>query len=243
MIQKLSGIVIRETKVNEADKILTVLTKEIGTISVSAKNVRKSKSRISAGAGFMCYSDFILSGGPDMFYINQCSLIESFFGISCDIQKLSLAVYLGYITQKMAPQGVNQEETVRLLLNTLYTIENSGKDLNIIKSVYELRLACLQGYMPDMSVCSHCKRLSFPCYFDMRTSKILCCKCGKTSYEISEKLFSVLRFIIFSDEKKIFSFTLSDKLSASLKRISEDYMVFLLGFCPESLKYYNSLDT
>ena len=38
---------IRETKINEADKMLTLLTEEMGTLSVCAKNIIKNKDALS----------------------------------------------------------------------------------------------------------------------------------------------------------------------------------------------------
>ena len=166
-MQKLTGIVIRETKINEADKMLTVLTEELGPISVMAKNIRKNKSRISAAAGFLCYSDFVLSGGPEIYYVNQCSLIQNFYNISADIQKLALASYMGHITTQLFPVGEPQTEAVRLFLNTLYVLANTDKDLFLIKSAFEFRIMMYAGYMPDVFKCAICGAEHFPMYLDV----------------------------------------------------------------------------
>lgn len=241
MIQKLTGIVIRETKINEADKMLTVLTSELGPVSVVAKNVRKNKSKISAAAGFLCYSDFVLSGGPDVYYINQCSLIESFFKISDDIQKLALAAYLGNITADMSPAGEPQPETVNLFLNTLYVLANTDKNIFLVKSVFELRLMMCLGYMPDVFCCSNCGEDNFPMYFDIKNANAVCCSCGKTQYEMSEPVVYALRYILTCDNKKIFSFEMDEYLYRILADITKAYVLSVLGYLPKTLDYFETM--
>ena len=241
MIQKLTGIVIRETKINEADKMLTVLTGELGPVSVLAKNIRKNKSKISAAAGFLCYSDFVLSGGPDVYYINQCSLIESFFKISDDIQKLALADYLGNITADLSPIGEPQPETVKLFLNTLYVLANTDKNIFLIKSVFELRLMMCQGYMPDVFSCSNCGGENYPFYFDIKNANVVCVNCGKTAYEVTQPLMYALRYILTCEQKKIFSFEIDETLCRKLADITKAYVLNVLGYSPKTLEYFESM--
>lgn len=241
MIQKLTGIVIRETKINEADKMLTVLTAELGPVSVLAKNIRKSKSKISSSAAFLCYSDFVLSGGPDVYYINQCSLIESFYDISNDIQKLALASYLGHITADLSPVGEPQPEAVKLFLNTLYVLAHSDKNIFMIKSVFELRLMKCLGYMPDVFSCSKCGRELYPFYFDIKNANVLCAKCGVTSYPVSKPVMNALRYILTCEEKKIFSFEMDDILFRQLADITKAYIINIMGFKPKTLEYFETI--
>ena len=241
MIQKLTGIVIRETKINEADKMLTVLTNELGPVSVMAKNVRKNKSRISSGAALFSYSDFVLSGGPEVYYINQCSLIENFYKIGDDIQKLSLATYMGQITADLSPAGEPQEEAVKLFLNTLYVLANTDKNILLIKSVFELRLMMCQGYMPDVFSCRECGQDNFPLYFDLKNSNVLCSNCGKTAYKTEQSTMYAIRYILTAENKKIFSFELEEVHCKELAYLSRSYVVNHLGYVPKTLEYFEML--
>lgn len=240
MIQKLTGIVIRETKINEADKMLTVLTAELGPVSVLAKNIRKNKSKISSSAGFLCYSDFVLSGGPDVYYINQCSLIESFYDISKDIQKLALASYLGHLTADLSPAGEPQPDAVKLFLNTLYILAHSDKNIFMVKSVFELRLMKCLGYMPDVFSCTKCGEEHYPFYFDIKNANIYCSKCGITPYAISEPIMCALRYILSCEDKKIFSFEMDDLLFTQLADVTKAYVLSIVGFVPKTLEYFES---
>lgn len=241
LIQKLTGIVIRETKINEADKMLTVLTNELGPVSVMAKNVRKNKSRISSGASLLCYSDFVLSGGPEVYYINQCSLIENFYKIGDDIQKLSLATYMGQITADLSPAGEPQSDAVKLFLNTLYILANTDKNIFLVKSVFELRLMMCQGYMPDVFSCRNCGQEKFPYYFDLSNSNVICSECGKSGIKIEQSVMYAIRYILTAESKKIFSFELEENQCKELAYISRCYVVNHLGYVPKTLDYFEML--
>ena len=58
------GIVLRETDTKEADKILTVLTKSEGKISVIARGARRKNSRIAAASQLLVYSEMTRSSRP-----------------------------------------------------------------------------------------------------------------------------------------------------------------------------------
>ena len=58
-----SGMIIKETKVGEGNKIFTILTSDCGKIQASGAGVRSYKSKISSGCSLFCYSDFKLRQG------------------------------------------------------------------------------------------------------------------------------------------------------------------------------------
>ncbi len=236
MIQKVKGIVIRKVKYSEYDEILTVLTDGLGKISVRTMGTKSLKSKVN-GVSFLCYSEFVLSGGPDMYRITQCTPVKNFFGAGENIERLSLATYLGQLAAEMITGGENNLESLSLLLNALYVICETDKNLKMIKAAFELRLMALQGFMPSVITCSGCGEKNFPMYFDIKDGSIYCSCCRKNGYEISENLLSALQYIIYSDSKKIFSFTVTDNIANTLYELAENYVIYHLGKTPKSLDY------
>ena len=58
------GIVLRGVDTKESDRILTVLTAELGKVAVVAKGARSRRSRITAATQLLVYSDMVLSERP-----------------------------------------------------------------------------------------------------------------------------------------------------------------------------------
>ena len=89
-ILKVKGIIIAENFVNDYDKMLVMLTPNLGKISCSAKGARKTKSALLASTQFLCYGEYILYKNPtsDVYNINSCDIIEIFYNLRTDLEKL-----------------------------------------------------------------------------------------------------------------------------------------------------------
>jgi DNA repair protein RecO (recombination protein O) len=238
METKVCGLIVRETDYRENDKILTVLTKELGKISICARGVRNSRSKNASSVRFLCYSEFVISGGTNNFYyMNQCTLIQSFYKISEDVVKLSLATYVGQLASEVIPECCDSGESLSLILNTFYALANTDKDLSIIKAAFELRLMAEQGYMPSLEGCSDCGQITNPVYFDLSSGVIRCSECGKKGTKIETNLLDVLRYIVYCPLKSIFSFSVSKSIAKSLFDCCEQYALQIIGRVPKSLEY------
>ena len=69
------GIVLRETDTKESDKIMTLLTQELGKIGVIAKGARGKRSRYGACAQMLAYSEWTLSRRKDWYYAREGSTL------------------------------------------------------------------------------------------------------------------------------------------------------------------------
>ena len=54
------GLVLKETRYKESDRILTILTPELGVISASAQSSLRLKNKLFSACGLFCYSEFVL---------------------------------------------------------------------------------------------------------------------------------------------------------------------------------------
>ena len=57
MLLTTQGIVLREVNYKEADKILTVLTRDFGKRTVKARGCRRKNSRLTAGSQLLVFSE------------------------------------------------------------------------------------------------------------------------------------------------------------------------------------------
>ena len=55
-----TGLVLKETRYKESDRILTILTPELGVISAAAQSSLRLKSKLFSACGLFCYSEFTL---------------------------------------------------------------------------------------------------------------------------------------------------------------------------------------
>ena len=153
---EVDGLVIREVKTGEADKILTVLTGKYGKLTVSAKGTVSLRIRFASSAQIFTYSTFMLRKKGNFNYIKDTVFLEAFEGIRYDVEKLALANYICDVAEDLAQEGMEDEELLSLVLNTLYALANRDLPVELVKGAFEFRAAVQEGFMPDLSGCGVC---------------------------------------------------------------------------------------
>ena len=155
------GLVLKETRYKESDRILTILTPGLGVISASAQSSLRLKSKLFSACGLFCYSEFTLVPGRNMYTVREAAVKNVFHGISSSIEGMSLAMYLAEMAAALTPTGQEAERELRLLLNCLYMISEHKADLRAIKAVFELRTMSECGFLPPL-FCTCCISTSPP---------------------------------------------------------------------------------
>ena len=91
---KVKGIVIREVTYKDNDKIITILTDTLGKVSVIAKGAKKTNSPYLASSQYLVYSEFVLYQNTGYYYLNSASVINTFYNVRVDLDKLQIAFEL-----------------------------------------------------------------------------------------------------------------------------------------------------
>ncbi len=144
------GVVLRAVDFGESSKMLTIFTGEYGLVSVRARGVRKAKSKLAACTQPFCFSRFELcKKSGDVYTLTGGTVLEAFYGLSGDLEAFYAAGYMGKMLLHIEQPDLPDPETLRLFLNCLYFLSNGKRDCRFIKCVFLLRLAYIQGVMPE----------------------------------------------------------------------------------------------
>lgn len=238
------GLVLKETRYKESDRILTILTPGLGVISASAQSSLRLKSKLFSACGLFCYSEFTLVPGRNMYTVREAAVKNVFHGISSTIEGMSLAMYLAEMAAALSPVGQEAEKELRLLLNCLYMIGEKKTDLRVVKAVFELRTMSECGFMPQLVFCRDCNAYDGDAfYLDAQEGHLLCADCaekaGKTC-NLDKAALYALRHICLVDDKKIFAFKISVGSLGKLASAAEHYALTHLD---KPLKSYDFLKT
>lgn len=222
------GLVLKETRYKESDRIITLLTPGLGVISASAQSSLRLKSKLFSACGLFCYSEFVLVPGRNMYTVREADVKNVFHGISSSIEGMSLAMYMAEMASALSPTGDEAEKELRLLLNCFYMISEKKADLRVIKAVFELRTMSECGFMPQIVCCRDCGTYDEgdAFYLDAQEGHLLCAACaakaGKNCNLDKAALFA-LRHICLVEDKKIFAFKISVGSLAKLSAVAENY--------------------
>lgn len=225
-IIKTKGLIISESKMGDFDKMVTILTPS-GKIGCAAKGARRPKSLLMAGTQFFCFGEYLIFKGNNSYNINSCDTIEIFYNLRTDLDKLNYAVQFCKIVDSVTDENQNTYKILQLLLNTLYVISETDKDLELVASVFRIRLLCLLGFMPKVKNCVNCYNEDDIAFFSIADNGFKCKNCGKvdkSSISISATSVDAIRYIIASPAKKIFSFDLPEESIKEISLISKIYL-------------------
>ena len=239
------GVVLRAVDTKESDKILTVLTAELGKVPVVAKGARSRKSRIAAAAQLISYSEMVLSESHGWQILSEASTLSLFPSIGEDILLLSLASYLAELTDAVTYEGTESGDILSHLLNALYALDTLKRPPQLVKAAFELRLMALTGFEPLADGCAVCgaPQPEQP-MLDVVHGQLHCGACrqgGGLSMPLTAGALDALRHILYGNPKRLYSFTLGREDLACLGHVAEAYVAAQLERGFRTLDFYKSM--
>lgn len=223
---KTKGIILLENNMGDFDKMVTLLTPS-GKIGCAAKGARRNNSSLMAGTQYLCFGDYVLYNGTNSYKINSCDPIEVFYNIRTDLDKLKYAVHISKIVNDITDENQNTYRILQLILNTMYVISETDKNLDLVLSTFRLRLLCIIGFRPQTDKCWNCGADRDISFFSIRDNSVKCQQCGradKSAISINPTTFDAIRYISKADPKKIFSFDIPEESIKELDLITKIYM-------------------
>jgi len=234
---KVKGVVIREVTYKDNDKIITLMTDKFGKISCMAKGAKKTNSALLGPCQLFVCSEFVLYKGTSFYHINSAEVIDTFYNLRSDLDKIDAACEITKILNSFAFENQESEEVLSLYLNTLYMTANKDKDFKFILSVFKLKLLGLSGFVPKFNRCKMCsedliKNKKEANYFSTNTNHVICEDCknkqkqkpkqeenkkqeeyniNEEYIKVSESVLFAINYVLVSEIKNIFKFELTKK--------------------------------
>ena len=244
MYLTIQAIVLRVTDYNDRDALLTVLTRDHGKLTVKARGLRRKNSPLIAPCQLLAYGEFTLFEYRGMYTINEAHSIELFQHLRRDLTKLSLGTYFAQVAEVVSQEDLPNPELQALLLNCLYALSSLNLPESQIKATFELRVACLAGYTPDLSGCCSCGN-ELPDRFDLSSGQLECSGCSRGErgirMPVTHGMLNAMQYICFCDPKKLFGYSLGEDNLERLASLTEGYLATQLERGFSTLDFYKSL--
>lgn len=239
------ALVLRVTDYNDRDALLTLLTRNNGKLTVKARGLRRKNSPLTAPCQLLAFGEYTLFEYKGMYTVNEAASIELFHHLRRDLQKLALGTYFAQAAELVSQEDLPNPELLSLVLNCLHALSGLNISEQKVKAVFELRLACIAGYMPDVIGCHICGNLA-PDRFDLSAGRLECNRCrsgasGGIRMPVSQGLIHAMQYIAMCDPKKLFSFQLGKESLNQLSHITEAYLTTQLERGFSALDFYKSL--
>lgn len=236
---KLRGVVIAERENGESGKRLTLLVKGVGKVVLTARGAKNTKSKLMAGTQLFTYADFMVWEGRGFYSLTQVDIIESFYNIRMDVERLAEAVYITELMEKTCLAGMEQDEALRLLLHALQMLERANVPPQLISRAFEIKYLQISGFL-SLEECMLCGDALPQIFFHEVEGLFICYKHpgGKVLLPAVQK---ALLFVVASEGKRIFSFMLSPDALEQLDWLCRRYIRVHMGVELKSREYCKKL--
>ena len=218
-METVEGIILNETNYLETSKILNILTKEYGYISVISKGCRTMKSKLRGISMKYVYGEFTIKyKEKGLSNLIEGNIINSLKNILTDFNNISYANKCLNITKNTLKE--NNDNNIYILLRDSLLKINDNFNPKIIYLILSLKLLNYLGVNPDFNSCINCGNKN-TITFDLNIPGLLCSDCYSDSYMFQSNTLKLLKLFQNIDISKI------DKLNISNKKVIEELEYFI----------------
>ena len=226
------AIVIKKTKLGEADTILTFFTPRLGKIQGFARSLRKPKSKLAGHLELLTCSQVSFVRGRNIDTITGSQTINGFFPLRNDLWLSSCGAYVAELVNQFTAEREENRAIFDLLLATLGRL-GAENDTELALRYFELHLLESAGYRPQLRQCPACHRDLEPVanYFNAAAGGLLCPTCGqeKSAFALSLNAQKVLRLLQASqDFSEVARLRVDTALAREIEEVLGGYIRHLL---------------
>ncbi len=240
------AIVIRRSDFGEADRMLTLYSKEFGKISAIAKGARKPQSRKTGHVELFMRSKFFVAKGRNLDIVTQAEMIDSYAGIRADLMRVSYASYAVELLDRFTVEEDRHTGIYDLLANTLSRLA-ALDNLGLTTRYFELHLLSLVGFRPQLYQCVSCTEaiVEEDQYFSPDMGGFLCPNCrdvDRRAVPVSASAVKVLRYLQTRKWDTVKHLHLRAERQRELERIMRKYILHTLERELKSVDFLHQLE-
>ncbi|WP_425446098.1 DNA repair protein RecO [Dethiothermospora halolimnae] len=242
MLLNTKGIVLKQTKFKESDKILTIFTETEGKITAIAKGARRNKSPLISSTQPFCYSDFILYKGKSMYHVNSGDVKTSFYSMREDLHRFAYATYMVELINSSINYEEESKKIFSLLLKSLFVCSSLNNDFLKFILAFQLKLVSFIGYKPSLNHCINCnsKELEGNIKFSISQGGVLCSKCSSNdryAKKVNVITLNAMNKLLYTRLDELDKVNVPKNLLLMVEAVLNDYMLNHL-----EKKYFKSLE-
>jgi DNA repair protein RecO (recombination protein O) len=216
------AIVLRQRKLGDADKVITLYSASSGKIDVVAKGVRRTASKLAGHVEPLNHGSFMFAHGRNLDVLTQAQTIESFQPLRQDLDRLSRALYAAELIERCTEERAESFAIYRLLLDTLRRLANTDGDIDLALRFLEMALLGHLGYQPELDRCVMCGNAPDPsrAIWAPGVGGVLCGDCrpvDTTVRPLSPNGLKMLRLLQRGDARAVMAVNLDQDLMFELE--------------------------
>lgn len=237
MLVNSEGIVLREVRFEDTDKILTVFSRKYGKIHAMAKGALRPRSSLLACSQVFAYSYYTFFKGKSFYHINQGDIIDPFYNIRENMNRLLYGSYLLELVDSSIVEEEPNDKLFKLLIKGLSVLSNMNSDFMKFIISFEIKYISFIGYRPLLDTCVICGQdIKNPVGFSRKHGGAICNSCNQVD-SLNEPMNSVmlkyLQLLLFTSLDDLDNLKIPKDIMFKL----QDLMVKYILTCLEKDKF------
>ena len=230
---RLEAVVLRHADWGEADRLITLYTRERGKVRAIAKGARKIRSRKAGHLEPFTRVTLQLSRGRDLLIVTQADTVDAYLPIHEDLIKTSHAAYVVELLDRFTYEDDTENYNIfRLITEVLSRLEKEPDPWLAIR-YYEVQLLDLLGYRPHLFECANCGReiKAEDQFFSAAQGGALCPACGvglPGAWNVSVEALKYLRHFQRSDYAGAQRARPTTEIQSEVETLLQRYVTYLL---------------
>jgi DNA repair protein RecO (recombination protein O) len=251
------GIILKQTKLGEFDKIVTIYTPELGKLRAVAKGACRPKSKLGGNVEPLTHSLMLLAKGRNLDIVTQSQTINGFLALKSDLWRMACGLYILELIDSFTIEGGESRPLFDLSLDILNRLSEPDSSEGILR-YFELHLLHYLGYRPQLRRCVNCDSPLKPVvnFFSLSMGGLLCPHCNseenhryeqieaiplKPSLPVSVGALKVLRLWQSYDYATARRVRLKSELYYELEQVLHEYIRYILQRELKSLTWLKEL--
>jgi DNA repair protein RecO (recombination protein O) len=230
---RVEAVVLRHSDWGEADRLLTLYTRERGKVRAIAKGARKIRSRKAGHLEPFTRVTLQLARGHDLLIVTQADTLDAYLPIHENLVKTSHAAYIVELLDRFTYEDDTENYNIyRLLTEALARVEKEPEPWLAIR-YYEVRLLDLLGYRPQLFECANCGReiKAENQFFSAAQGGVLCPACGTgldAAWSVSVEALKYLRHFQRSSYSEAQRARPAPEIQSEVEALLQRYVTYIL---------------
>ena len=230
---QVEAVVLRHTDYGEADRILSLYTRQYGKTRALVKGARKVTSRKAGHLEPFTYVKLQLAKGRDLPLVTQADTVEAYLSLGEDLVLTGHASYVIEFIDRFTYDDGNENPTLfRLLTDTLSRLASKSNPWLAIR-YYEMRLLDDLGFRPQLFECVNCgsEILAEDQFYSFSEGGVICPGCGRglpNLTRISMEALKYLRHFQRSSYGEASRARPTSEVQAEVESLMQGYFTYLL---------------
>ena len=194
---RVEAVVLRHSDYGEADRLLTLYTRQLGKTRAVAKGARKIASRKAGHIEPFTHVKLQLAQGRDMLILTQADTVDAYQPLREDLILTSHASYVIELLDRFTYQDETENSAIFNLLTATLARLASKSDTWLVIRYYEMRLLDHLGFRPQLFECANCRREILPedQFFSFSAGGVICPRCGQGLRNVTPISVETLKYL------------------------------------------------